>query len=418
MKYFNTQANKSVTKIEWLFLLFVIGIISSGWLRYIHPFFLYVDDIFAIVVILFAIFKSFFFIRWKFNKYEKSLIKLYILLFITGIFGNFSSNYQTNLFAVFVDILAWTKLFLVLPCMGILINYKKGNKYYEIVLKYVKLLVLIIFSLVILNLILHLELVDSKYDRFGIPAFAFGSHPTFTGAISCAFLSLFLFDYRKNIVWIILCCIIAIATLRFKSFAYISLIIMMIMFVGNKIRLKWRDFVIAAILCIIVVYDQISYYFFNPDASRIVLVRTSLNLARVFFPIGSGYATFGTMASGQYYSKIYDIYGLSDKWGFSLDAYSFIGDGGFSSVMGQFGIIGFAIIIYMIFIAYKSIVIYRSANLNILPVLSVFSYLLIAGSSELSIASDYSILFAYCLTLIANKYKYEKYKLTKVVEIN
>jgi hypothetical protein len=50
------------------------------------------------------------------------------------------SNYQTSFFAISVDILAWSKLFVVFPCMGVLISHENGNRYYEVVIKYVKLL--------------------------------------------------------------------------------------------------------------------------------------------------------------------------------------------------------------------------------------------------------------------------------------
>jgi hypothetical protein len=258
--------------------------------------------------------------------------------------------------------------------------------------------------------VFHLGFVDSKYDRFGLPAFAFGSHPTFTGAVICGFISLLLFDYKKNAVWIVLCCIIAMATLRFKAIAYISVVIMMILFVNTKAKLKLKHIIIASLLCIIIAYDQILYYFFNYDSSRAMAFITSLKIGRVFFPIGSGFATFGTMMSGQYFSKVYDIYGLSDRWGFMPEAYSFIGDGGLATVIGQFGIIGLGLIIYMTLLIYKSVVMYKPMNFNLLPVISIFSYLLIACSSELGIASDYSIFLAYCLTLIVNKYKFEKYE--------
>jgi hypothetical protein len=413
MKYFGKQINKHLrlNKVEWISILFVIGISCAGWIQmYIYPNFSYIDDIFTVFIILCAAFKTFFFIRCKLNKYEKLLIKLVIGLFITGIFGNLLSDYQTNFFAIFVDILAWLKLFFIYPCMCILITYRNGNRYYDIVIKYVKLLILIIFSSVILNMLFPFEFVDTKYDRFAIHAFAFGSHPTFTVALSCSFLSLFLFDYKKNIVWIILCCIIAMATLRYKAFSYICIVIMMLLFVKNQTQINRKYYIIAVFIACIVAYDQISYYFFNPEMSRAAAFRASLKIAEVFFPIGSGYATFGTIMSGQYYSKAYEIYGLSNKWGFSSDAYSFIGDGGWATIIGQFGIIGLIIVIYMICVLYKSIVMYRTGNLNLLPVLSIFSYLLIACSSELGVASDYSILFAFCLTLITNKYKYEQYK--------
>ncbi|MDR1491160.1 MAG: hypothetical protein LBT05_00315 [Planctomycetaceae bacterium] len=390
-----------------VFLLFITCIVCSGWLQnYVHETFSYIDELFAILICGCAIFE-FCVKKIKLNQYEISFVVLCFLLIIIGFLGNLFSEYQANKFAMLTDCLSWLKLFVVFPCLNILINPENGKKYYTIALHYTKFFIIVMFMLVIVNLV-HLLPIDDKYDRFGLPAFAFGSHPTFTAAITCGFLSLLLFDYKKNFFWIVLSCIITIATLRIKAIVYICIVAMMILFVGNKKSLEWKHLVMAFLMCILIASNQISYYFFDSEMSRAAAFLASLKIAMSFFPIGSGFATFGTLASGQYYSEAYYIYGLSDKFGFSPEAYSFVGDGGWATVIGQFGLIGILLIICMIFLMYKSIIAYKPLTLNQLPVLSIFSYLLIASSSEIAFCSNYSLILACCFTLIVNKYKYEK----------
>jgi hypothetical protein len=398
--------------MKWIFLLFVTGIICGGWLQnYVHESFSYIDDIFIVVIIVYAVVKTLTIKKLCLNQYEMYLVILCILLIAIGITGNQLSKYQTSRFAICVDCLAWLKLFAVFPCLNILINYKNGKKYDTVALKYIKLFILVMFGLVILNLIFNLELGDPYEDRFsGLPVFAFGGHSTTTAAMACCFLSFLLFDYRKNTIWIILCCIIALATLRIKAFAYVGAVIMMVLLVNNKKKLKWHHLIAISFVCTIIGYDQISNYFFDPEASRATAFIVSLKIAEKFFPFGSGFATFGTIASGKYYSEAYHVYGLSDQRGFTPEGYSYVGDGGWATVIGEFGIIGLLLVILMTFLTYKSIIMYKPWNLNLLPILSIFSYLFIASSSEIAFCSDYSILIACCLALIVNRYKYEKYK--------
>lgn len=97
--------------------------------------------------------------------------------------------------------------------------------------------------------------------------------------------------------------------------------------------------------------------------ARSVLYQTAINIvSKDFVPLGSGLASFGTDASGLYYSEIYSRYGLNSIDGLTPQNWYSVSDSYYPS-LAQFGIIG--IILYLFFwggIIYKSFVKFRQNN--------------------------------------------------------
>ena len=58
-----------------------------------------------------------------------------------------------------------------------------------------------------------------------------------------------------------------------------------------------------------------------------------------YFPFGSGFATYGTFASGQYYSHIYNDYGMDIMHGLTQSDPKFLADT-YYPALAQFGIVG------------------------------------------------------------------------------
>ena len=53
-------------------------------------------------------------------------------------------------------------------------------------------------------------------------------------------------------------------------------------------------------------YDSLyKYYIRNDTAARKILTEDSVNIANKYFPLGSGFGSFGSNIAAQYYSKLY-----------------------------------------------------------------------------------------------------------------
>jgi len=104
--------------------------------------------------------------------------------------------------------------------------------------------------------------------------------------------------------------------------------------------------------------DRLYSYFQNPDLSnqaRNVLYTTSFRIARDFFPLGSGLATFGGWISDLYYSPLYTKYGISSVYGLQKGG-NFITDTFWPYVIAQFGFIGASCYIWILISLFYSTV--------------------------------------------------------------
>jgi len=125
-------------------------------------------------------------------------------------------------------------------------------------------------------------------------------------------------------------------------------------------------------IIIIVAWQKISLYFFDAlinigdkkgdMIARFVLYRTFPEILRDYFPFGSGFASYATHSSGEYYSGLYAKYGIENVYGISKHFCNFISDTYYPS-LAQFGVVG--IILFILFWAYiikKAIRLYKRSG--------------------------------------------------------
>ena len=84
-------------------------------------------------------------------------------------------------------------------------------------------------------------------------------------------------------------------------------------------------------------------------------MQDSLTIAGQLFPLGSGFATFGTYMSGEYYSPLYYEYGLNTVWGLWPSNPTFVSDSFWPAILAQFGFIGLVVLVYLLVETGKSI---------------------------------------------------------------
>jgi hypothetical protein len=109
--------------------------------------------------------------------------------------------------------------------------------------------------------------------------------------------------------------------------------------------------VMIAVFCI--AKSQITYYLFPSGiagseydfTARSSLYQTAVDILKDFFPLGSGFASFATHASGLYYSQIYSEYGLNSVDGLMPQAWFSVSDSYYPS-LAQFGILGIALYLF------------------------------------------------------------------------
>lgn len=396
---------KKVKKVNIKYIFFMICLyvlIFQNLLQVYIPFFQYFDEFLAVLSI-----PVFFTILIKkkgdinIQKNNIYLLGLYFILISVGFISFFKYRYQP-FFVSMLDLLLVSKFFLVYFLSEMILDKELIDDNRIILSKHFKIIITSFFSLTILNYIF--KIWPQQSIRFGIMSNQlFYTHPTSLAAI-CVFLlaSLILTtDIKSCKKYIAMILFVLLSTLRFKAIGAALIILFVIIYI-NKTNKKISIFKLGlvAILAIILAWGQISYYYINIDGSaRKVLNETSVKIAKDYFPIGTGFATFGSHFSSVYYSPIYYKYGISNVWGLVKGESFFLTDTFWPMIIGQFGVIGVITYILMIIIILKKIQDCYSDKRKQLYIAKIicFAYLIISSTSEAAFVHPIAIPLALIL---------------------
>ena len=118
------------------------------------------------------------------------------------------------------------------------------------------------------------------------------------------------------------------------------------------------------------------------------MLATALLILCDYLPFGCGLGSFGTFVSGEYYSTIYEKYGIDRLWGLTKDNPSFIADAYYPE-LAQFGIVG--VVLYFWFwmwIMKRGMALQPLSKLACLIVLLIFLFFLIEGTSDATLTHN------------------------------
>ncbi|WP_315071221.1 hypothetical protein [uncultured Clostridium sp.] len=380
-------------------LIFDIFIFQNCLVAYI-PKLGYIDESFTISLILLSIF--YMFNRKRHTIMYRSEIKIIVLFFVLlfwGIMGNILYNIQPQKIAIYKDVLAISK-FVVCYVFTLIVS---NNIDKDLLLKKVanrsRIYLTIIFIFLIINLIHDIGM--SMDIRYGIRSYKFlYEHPTYLVSAVVILLCTVLSDERKkyDIFIIFEALVILFFTLRNKAFVFILGYFFMKMVMKYAKAIKIRYILILAVIGIVSTYNKImeyaSYYL---TAARPALFIVGFMLAKRYFPFGSGFGTFASDLSGEYYSPLYYEYGINVVTGITETDYSYIGDTFWPYVYGQFGFIGLFLFLLIILNIFKSI--QRRYELRKKAQYAAFLillYILIASTAE-SIFTDVTGCFSFAV---------------------
>lgn len=112
--------------------------------------------------------------------------------------------------------------------------------------------------------------------------------------------------------------------------------------------------------------EQLSDEDASEGIARIALYVQSVEIAKDFFPLGTGQGTFGSIPVNIIYSDVYYDYELSGIWGLAPnDRVNFKMDTHWASILGEMGVLG--LIVYVILLLYPAIALRRLGRLKDSP---------------------------------------------------
>ena len=337
-------------------------------------------------------------------KNNKKILVSVLALIIIGVIGNLKTDYQTIIPAL-KDAVCVFKGIITYVFIPLCLSNLKLDEYLTIINNHLKIITGLVFLTVVGNLLFD---IFPYYEiRFGIKSQQiFFTHPTYLASFSVIIiilLSVNLREHEENKKYIILMLLVLASTLRFKSIAFIPIYMYLYYIVFKKQRkLQLLDVGILCVLGGVFAISQVMEYFNNPDWARNVLTMNSLNIAKDNFPIGTGFGTYASWASGESYSNIYYDYNISTTWGISPDFYEFIADTFWPMIIGQFGVLGLGIYIYILLRIYKNIINNDNLDYYFGQILALL-YLIILSIAEASFSGPIVVVYMALIAVLGNK---------------
>ena len=364
--------------------------------------FSYMDEAATIALTAWALFAK---RECKATRNERLALGSLGLLCSLGLVGNAVSGYQSSMFAIAVDLFTCVKIFVSFLAARIVLRGKSGC------LGAFQTIGKVFLATAALGFFLHVSGVvqlGSGRVTFGVPCYQFVfSHPTNFAAYCVGAAVLMFADERPKGGWLALACILLISTQRAKAVAMAFIILFFLFYSMAKTDDRKPSKLVFVFLVIGAVFlgaDQIQEYFLASTSVRSLLFQDGFAIALSSFPFGSGFATFATYMSGEYYSPLYYEYGLNAVWGLYPSDPVFVSDSFWPAILAQFGLFGLVVFIVLIVSMFRSISSdAKRAGVRFAAYGSIPLYLLILSTSDASFFNFYGPFFALILGAIVSK---------------
>lgn len=379
-----------------LFIITLIfGIVTYGLIGFQS-----IDELCGIVLFIMFIHYMFHTSDWRINK-----IFIYILgIFIFYLIYSFQINSNSKK-AILVDFIIQLKPYIAFFCV------------YQIKPLFSKKQNILLNQLCLLcwGLLVPFGIIELFYPNM---LKLIAGHPSnYASAIASLALVYLYTSNNTNKEKIIFICMLAVGLLsaRSKYYGFFVLATFAILFFSNAKNLKFnfKNSIIALIMIGIILFvakEKIELYFLQGISAnsekdyiaRFALYATSFQIFKEYFPFGSGLATFGTHASGAYYSNIYKDYEIDGIWGLSKHYPYFISDTYYPS-LAQFGVVGALLfVIFWIYLCKKAYTYFKKTYDSKLTtiVIIISGYFAIENIADATFTSNRGLFFMMFLGLV------------------
>ncbi|MVM55879.1 hypothetical protein [Gordonibacter urolithinfaciens] len=392
-----------MTCIELLALITFNLLLFQPIIEIILPPFSYYDEILAVSSLL-SLFFSMAMRKSRFTREMKIALCLLFAIVVIGLFGNFLSGIVSDTFFILVDILACSKFFIIYFALKSIL----GNTSYFVsyMARESKVLLVLMLACLVINQFVDIGMTYEM--RYGLKAFQFVFiHPTHMVTLSLACMAFIYSDASngwKKYIGIAL--VLMAMSLRSRWVALALVIVLIIIFVKKgSTRAPFVVIGVGSVSAFLVGQAQMSVYYGSAsESARGHLMTTALSVFQNFFPLGAGFASFGSGVTKTIYSPLYYQYGLQNVYGLAPNNPSYLTDTFWPVVLAQFGFLG--LIIWLLLLIMLVVDFYRLGIASGMLVLSLtmIAAILISTTASGSIFSMQMItlLVAFMTAMKAN----------------
>lgn len=324
----------------------------------------YFDEIIGILSIVCIVITA---ITTQLKRYDIFITVMVSLCAIIGVAGNLAYNLIDDWFPIAVDALCLFKVFLPFVVMKYIGQADKEMYIIRYMKPFAKMLILVSSFFGVINQFVYIGMGASK--RYGIRAFyfIFNNEARFGYIIACCMLIILLLEKNKikEIFYCVLCIFNMILTT--KGVVYIVIVCFfafMIMWRKTN-KMTVAQTIPLGIAGTVVSTLQINTYLRDYNSPRVRFIRYGFKTANEYFPLGSGFATYGSDMAAKNYSALYYRYNFHRQYGLSPKENMFLNDCYLGMIIGQFGYIGafiFAVILIAMFIPINRINLIKPAK--------------------------------------------------------
>lgn len=387
-----------VADIGWLFVfnlcLFSTTIQNTAGFNY-------VDELATVLAVLLFVASSLSHrLTVSFASHGARCLLCLLLVVCVGLLGNQFSGLSTSPIAIAIDLFACVKMPLALVCFILVLEDKACL--FRFIENECKLLALILLICGLVNLFVPLPGLYGEV-RYGLRSFTFVfGHPESLVFICVGMTVALCANFKRNKFWIVALAVVACLSLRTKGFVFAALAVFLVFSWGRNGRFSIWHLLTAVAVGLLIGWDQYQAYYQTDGIARSELAKAAVSVANTYFPIGSGFASFGSnvTASIEYYSPLYYQYGLNTIYGLTPANPAFLSDTFWPIIIGQFGWLAFVVycasILFLFLFAYKA----ATDGGRRLAVVICFAFLLISSTAESSFFNPQALFLVICLALV------------------
>lgn len=377
------------TYSHWAFAAaFYLLVFQNPLTEYVWSGFSYVDECFALLgpLLLLRVYP-----QLRLQKSTLWLIMGLLGFLLCGLAANLGFRYQAA-GPVLKDIYTNLKFFLSVQAGCLLLRC--GCPPREWVRHHARRGILILFILLLADVLLGI--FPNGGIRYGLTVrkLIFG-HATYLAAACVFLISVLLLHYEgRDWIYLGMGLMVLISTLRGKALAGTAVCVAVVWrVILQKKKPGLRHLLIVAAAGVCIAWNQIGYYYIelSGQSARSVLLQTSFEIMEDYFPIGTGFGTFGSDVAREFYSPVYVCYGFLRHYELQRDS-AFFSDTFWPIIMGQTGFLGTACYLLALLLLFSKALQVRAVSRRAYgAVLFLLAYLLISSTSEPTFCNSVSV---------------------------
>lgn len=366
----------------------------------------YLDELYAILffVLFFLVLASRDFV-YTFTKKQLLFLLIILCYWTCGWIGSFQHHYMPLSNAI-KDSLVSVKFFLAVGTSYLLFSPYDVEGILKRNSLVIKMITLLLAVACLADEILH---IFPGETRMGIKAvkLLFSAYTVLSavGILLCViWMKLYQYYGDGITLWLLMAAFIAVSSLRMKAVgAGVVLVFLYVIVCKNRRKPGMLMWMTVGSGILMMAARQFTYYFkvLSNESARALMTRTSIKIAKDYFPLGSGWATFGSAFSIQPYSVIYVRYHLNKVYGLTPKFSSYVSDVFWPILIAELGMIGTVFFVVALLMFGGDILkMARKNAYSFASALGAFCYLLIASTGESAFFHFIAVPYAFWIGLL------------------